>query len=42
MKIPNRNYPLDIAYIDEQAYAMSGETVALWDAVKAAVDREFP
>jgi hypothetical protein len=34
--------PLDIGYIDEHAQAMSGETVALWDAVKAAVDREFP
>ena len=34
--------PLDIGYIDERAQAMSSETVVLWNAVKAAVDREFP
>ena len=34
--------PLDIGYIDEHAQAMSSETVVLWNAVKAAVDREFP
>ena len=33
--------PLDIGYIDEHAQAMSSETVVLWNAVKAAVDREF-
>ncbi len=38
---PDLTLFLDIFHIDEQAQAMGGETVALWNAVKAAVDREF-